>query len=127
MRIFTCVVDSLRDLEERCEDAVFKVCDARERYSKKCAEGLDNYLCLKTRLVMKSIVLESIPLDLNFEIPSQMAVQVRRNYEQDQLVHCSWNDRAQQLQHMMDKIHDLKIALKQVEDNRNFELRHRTR
>ncbi|XP_046433417.1 uncharacterized protein LOC124186088 isoform X2 [Neodiprion fabricii] len=46
-------MDNLQNLEERCEDAVFKVCDARERFSRKCAEGLDNYLFLETRLVIR--------------------------------------------------------------------------
>ncbi|XP_046433416.1 uncharacterized protein LOC124308628 [Neodiprion virginianus] len=120
-------MDNLQNLEERCEDAVFKVCDARERFSRKCAEGLDNYLFLETRLVMKSVVLESIPLGLDFGIPSHIAEQVQRNCEQRQPVRCNWNDRAKQLQCMMDKIDELKIVLKQVEDNRNFELSHHFR
>lgn len=33
------------DLEQQCEDAVFEVCDARERYPLQCAKELER--CIK--------------------------------------------------------------------------------
>lgn len=36
---------NLDDLEQQCEDALFEVCDARERYPLQCAKELEN--CIK--------------------------------------------------------------------------------
>jgi len=33
------------DLEQQCEEALFEVCDARERYPLQCAKELEN--CIK--------------------------------------------------------------------------------
>ncbi|XP_003426959.1 uncharacterized protein LOC100679118 [Nasonia vitripennis] len=38
------------DLEQQCEDAVFQICCTRERYSVRCANQLEKYLNLKTKI-----------------------------------------------------------------------------
>nr|XP_050867994.1 uncharacterized protein LOC127072031 isoform X5 [Vespula vulgaris] len=44
------------DLEEQCEDALFEVCDARERYPLLCAEELEKCLRLTTEIQTIKVV-----------------------------------------------------------------------
>lgn len=47
------------DLEQQCEDALFEVCDARERYPLQCAKELEN--CIKlTNEICVSIICTTI-------------------------------------------------------------------
>lgn len=46
---------NLDDLEEQCEDVVFEVCDARERYPLQCAKEFEK--CIKlTNEICVSVV-----------------------------------------------------------------------
>lgn len=40
----------LDNIEQQCEDAVFEVCDARERYPSRCADELQKSIKLKNNM-----------------------------------------------------------------------------
>lgn len=44
------IAEEADDLEQQCEDAVFQICCTRERYSVRCANQLEKYLDLKTKI-----------------------------------------------------------------------------
>lgn len=45
----------LDDLEQQCEDALFELCDARERYPLRCAEELQKCIQLKNDIHVSGI------------------------------------------------------------------------
>lgn len=47
------------DLEQQCEEALFEVCDARERYPLQCAKELENCIQL-TNEICVSIICKNI-------------------------------------------------------------------
>lgn len=54
------------DLEQQCEDAVFNVCDARERYPLQCTKELEKCIKLTNEIcvgiVCRTIIIISYPL-----------------------------------------------------------------
>ncbi|XP_014609829.1 PREDICTED: uncharacterized protein LOC106789829 [Polistes canadensis] len=46
----------IHDLEEQCEEAVFEVCDARERYPILCAEELEKCIRLTNEIQTTKVV-----------------------------------------------------------------------
>ncbi|XP_015178185.1 PREDICTED: uncharacterized protein LOC107067310 [Polistes dominula] len=46
----------IHDLEEQCEDAIFEVCDARERYPMLCAEELEKCIRLTNEIQTAKVV-----------------------------------------------------------------------
>lgn len=52
------------DLEQECEEAVFEVCDARERYPIQCAKELENCIKLTNEIcvgiICKNIIIISL-------------------------------------------------------------------
>lgn len=46
---------NLDDLEQQCEDAVFEVCDARERYPLQCAKELEKCIELTNEIYVRTL------------------------------------------------------------------------
>lgn len=46
---------NLDDLEQQCEDAVFEVCDARERYPLQCAKELEKCIELTNEIYVGAL------------------------------------------------------------------------
>lgn len=53
------------DLEQQCEEALFEVCDARERYPLQCAKELENCIKLTNEIcvstICRNIIIPYIP------------------------------------------------------------------
>ncbi|XP_071868529.1 uncharacterized protein [Bombus fervidus] len=43
------------DVEQQCEDALFELCDARERYPSRCADELQKSIKLKNEINMLKV------------------------------------------------------------------------
>lgn len=70
-------------------------------------------------LQMAPVILKQIPQ--NFEISQQ--VDTRKIKTSENVDHIC-RKRVQHLQSMTNKVQELKLALKQLEENKNFELKH---
>jgi len=46
---------NLDDLEQQCEDAVFELCDARERYPLQCARELERCIKLTNEIYVSAL------------------------------------------------------------------------
>ncbi|XP_033337229.1 uncharacterized protein LOC117226717 [Megalopta genalis] len=46
------MLQTMDDLEQKCEDALYELCDARERYPLKCAIAFRKYIQLKNEIQM---------------------------------------------------------------------------
>lgn len=55
----------LDDLEEQCQEALFEVCDARERYPRQCADVLKKCIQLKNDIHVMNILNRSILILFN--------------------------------------------------------------
>lgn len=52
MSNFKCII---LDLEQKCEDALFDLCDTRERLPVKCADELEKTLRLTTQINVNTL------------------------------------------------------------------------
>lgn len=106
----------MNDLEQECEDAVFEVCDARERFPLKCAEELQNCIKLKNDINMIRVALKQTPpLDMP-SLTDQQAVYLNNDSKQD--FECF--DR--RLNVAIKKLDNLKSAMEQVKREKVCEM-----
>lgn len=75
------------DLEQQCEEAVFEVCDARERYPLQCAKELENCIKLTNEIcvgiICRNIIISFfilIFLSMYFVADDQGSCKINRNF-----------------------------------------------
>ncbi|XP_011504702.1 PREDICTED: uncharacterized protein LOC105367633, partial [Ceratosolen solmsi marchali] len=107
-------------LEEQCEDAVFKLCCTRERYSVRCANQLEKYLKLCTDKQVAKIKIAPAP---NFERPVMTEEQKHLLYEykvssRNEIQKNSKND----VRLMLNRLKELKNIVKQIEQSSSSEI-----
>ncbi|KAK2580213.1 hypothetical protein KPH14_012473 [Odynerus spinipes] len=107
------------DLEEQCEDALFQVCDARERYPMLCAEELEK--CIKLTNEIHTIKVVSKTKEFK-DLPPLNEEQsiILNNASKKQNV--SYEHQDMQLKKMLDKINNLNMIIEQIEKEKFCEI-----
>ncbi|KAL6447084.1 hypothetical protein ACFW04_001438 [Cataglyphis niger] len=98
------------DLEQQCEDALFEVCDARERYPLQCAKELENCIKLTNEICMAKVLVKPIKIpDLPSSTNKQSAIEKNLSEAAELL-----KTQEHKLQIMIDKIENLTAVLDQI-------------
>ncbi|XP_032664675.1 uncharacterized protein LOC116841166 [Odontomachus brunneus] len=107
------------DLEKQCEDAVFEVCDARERFPLLCAEELNKCIKLTNEIQMTRVLTEKVKtLDVPTFTDERYAI-----LEKDlSILTCLLKTQENKLQMMIDKIDNLKTTLEQIKKDKLCEM-----
>ncbi|XP_076667170.1 uncharacterized protein LOC143368382 [Andrena cerasifolii] len=100
------------DLEEQCQEALFEVCDARERYPRQCADVLQKCIQLKNDIHMMKVSQTSKPV---FERSVHFNIELNEN----ELCFERLDDK---LQDIADKLDNLKAVADQIERERTYEM-----
>ncbi|KAK0182506.1 hypothetical protein PV327_000642 [Microctonus hyperodae] len=104
------------DLEQECEDALFELCDVRERYPAKCADELEQCLHLIRRINMKSprrdVIekLDEISITDDQKILFQNALIVNKDKYKN------WKRTDNEFNKILTNIDDLIIVLEQIKN-----------
>ncbi|XP_011644380.1 uncharacterized protein LOC105431702 [Pogonomyrmex barbatus] len=102
------------DLEQQCEDAVFEVCDARERYPLQCANELEKSIKLTNEIYMTKIFAKpsdsTSVLDVPFLTNEHLTTFQKNFTETTELL----KTHEHKLQVMTDKINNLTAVLDQI-------------
>ncbi|KAG5312090.1 TT30A protein, partial [Acromyrmex insinuator] len=97
---------NLDDLEQQCEDVVFELCDARERYPLLCAKELEKLIKLTNEIhMMKVLVKPAKILDVPSFTNEHSAMLKKNLLETTELL----KTQEHKLQVMIDKINNLTI------------------
>lgn len=81
------------------------------------------YAFMHCKLVqMEPVILK--PLIQTFEVPQMPEARDKRTSVESENPRQTWDKGAEHLQRMINKIQELKVALKQLEDNKNFEAKY---
>ncbi|KAL2743944.1 uncharacterized protein V1477_007820 [Vespula maculifrons] len=107
------------DLEEQCEDALFEVCDARERYPLLCAEELEKCLRLTTEIqTIKVVPNIKVYHDIEPQTEEQNALLNIASKKQN----IPYKHQGTQLKKMLNKIDNLKMVIEQIEKEKFCEI-----
>ncbi|XP_077281586.1 uncharacterized protein LOC143908121 [Temnothorax americanus] len=107
------------DLEQQCEDAVFEVCDARERYPLQCAKELERSIELTNEIRMTRVLVKPAKiLDVPSVTNEHSAVFEKNFSETAELL----KTQEHKLQVMIDKIDNLTAVLDQIKRDRLCEV-----
>ncbi|XP_018345932.1 PREDICTED: tetratricopeptide repeat protein 30A [Trachymyrmex septentrionalis] len=94
------------DLEEQCEDVVFELCDARERYPLLCVKELQKFIKLTNEIHMMKVLVKPAKI---LDVPSftnEHSAMLKKNFlETTELL----KTQEHKLQVMIDKINNLTI------------------
>ncbi|XP_018370782.1 PREDICTED: tetratricopeptide repeat protein 30A isoform X2 [Trachymyrmex cornetzi] len=94
------------DLEQQCEDVVFELCDARERYPLLCAKELEKFIKLTNEIHMMKVLVKPVKI---LDVPSftnEHSAMLKKNFlETTELL----KTQEHKLQVMIDKINNLTI------------------
>ncbi|XP_015120182.1 uncharacterized protein LOC107043272 [Diachasma alloeum] len=107
-------VDAEPDLEQQCDDAVFELCDTRERYPQKCAEELAKTLRLTTQINKAPVIMKPSgplrPLEITDEQRElfQSIIPITKDRADDQKALKT------DLETMLKTVKDLKTVVEQV-------------
>ncbi|XP_014471086.1 PREDICTED: uncharacterized protein LOC106742547 [Dinoponera quadriceps] len=98
-------------LEQQSEDAVFEVCDARERFPMLCATELGKCIKLTNEIYMTKVLTEQAKtLDMSSLMGERYTI-----LEKDlSIINGLLKAQENKLRVMMDKIDNLKAALEQI-------------
>lgn len=106
-------------LEEQCENAVFLVCDARERYPVLCAEELVNCIRLTNEINTVKVISKTKEFKDIQHLEEEQSrllntISTKKNisYEQQNL----------ELKKMLDKIDNLHKIVEQIEKEKSCEI-----
>ncbi|XP_050464442.1 uncharacterized protein LOC126858280 [Cataglyphis hispanica] len=106
----TTVYSEMDDLEQQCEDALFEVCDARERYPLQCAKELENCIKLTNEICMAKVLVKPIKIpDLPSLTNKQSAIEKNLSEAAELL-----KTQEYKLLIMIDKIENLTAVLDQI-------------
>ncbi|KYQ55813.1 hypothetical protein ALC60_05312 [Trachymyrmex zeteki] len=99
------------DLEQQCEDVVFELCDARERYPLLCAKELEKCIKLTNEIHMTKVLVKPVKI---LNVPSfsnEHSAMLKKNcLEITELL----KTQEHKLQVMIDKINNLTVILDQI-------------
>ena len=101
------------DLEEQCQEALFEVCDARERYPRQCADVLQKCIQLKNDIHMMKVSSQTSKpvfersVDFNIELNEKEICFERLDNK---------------LQDIANKLDNLKAVADQIERERTYEM-----
>ena len=99
------------DLEQQCEDAVFNVCDARERYPLQCTKELEKCIKLTNEICMAKVLVEPIKIPNLPSFTNKHSTAFEKNLsEATELLKIQEH----KLQVMIDKINNLTAVLDQI-------------
>lgn len=98
------------DLEQQCEDAVFEICDARERYPLQCANELEKCMKLTNEICMAKVLVKPIIPNLPPFTNKHSTVFEKNLSEATELLKIQEH----KLQVMIDKIDNLTAVLEQI-------------
>ncbi|XP_011159390.1 uncharacterized protein LOC105195601 [Solenopsis invicta] len=107
------------ELEQQCEDVMFEVCDARERYPQQCAKELEKCIRLTneihtTKVLAKSAKILDVP-----SFTSEHSDALQKNFsETTELL----KTQERKLQVMIDKIDNLTATLHQIKRDKLCEV-----
>lgn len=107
------------DLEEQCEDALFQVCDARERYPVLCARELEK--CIKLTNEIHSVKVVSTTKEFKDIPPLKNDQNAFLNVTQKKQTK-SYEHQKIQLENMLDKINNLNMTVEQIEKEKFCEI-----
>lgn len=102
------------DLEEQCEDVVFEVCDARERYPLQCAKEFEKCIKLTNEICMTKVLVKPIIPNLSPFTNKHSTVLEKHLSEATELLKIQEH----KLQIMIDKIDNLTAVLEQIKRNK---------
>ncbi|XP_003705254.2 uncharacterized protein LOC100879420 [Megachile rotundata] len=94
------------NLEQQCEDALFELCDARERYPMECANELEKCIKLKTDIHMMKVSIKSNTIDYVDHKNCNINVNEKK---------ISFKHLDHKLQNMTNKLDNLKAVMDQIE------------
>ncbi|XP_072749393.1 uncharacterized protein [Anoplolepis gracilipes] len=104
------------DLEQQCEDAMFEVCDARERYPLQCAKELGNCIKLTNEICMAKVLVKPIKIPDLSSFTNKHSTMFEKNFsEATELL----KTQEQKLQVMIEKIDNLKTVLDLIKKNKS--------
>ncbi|XP_011142694.1 uncharacterized protein LOC105185126 [Harpegnathos saltator] len=107
------------DQEQQCEDAVFEVCDARERFPQLCAGELENCIKLTNEIYMTKVLTKQVKtLDMSFLTDGRYTILEKDLSMVIGLLKMQDNG----LQAMIDKIDNLKTTLEQIKKDKLCEI-----
>lgn len=99
------------DLEQQCEEALFEVCDARERYPLQCAKELENCIKLTNEICMAKVLVKPMKIpDLPFFTNEHSTMLEKNLSEATELL----KTQDHKLEIMIDKIDNLTAVLDQI-------------
>lgn len=104
------------DLEQQCEDAMFEVCDARERYPLQCAKELENCIKLTNEICMAKVLVKPIKIPDLSSFTNKRSTMFEKNFSKaTELL----KTQEQKLQVMIEKIDNLKTVLDLIKKNKS--------
>ncbi|XP_076165579.1 uncharacterized protein LOC143145761 isoform X2 [Ptiloglossa arizonensis] len=106
----------MNNLEQQCEDALFKLCDARERYPLRCSNQLKESIQLNSDMHMMKVFQK-----LNIVDKSAISEHVHFNINIKEKEIC-FEHLDCKLQNIVNKLDNLKAVLKQVEREKTCEM-----
>lgn len=107
------------DLEQQCEEAVFELCDARERYPLQCAEELEKCIRLTNEIYMAKVLAKPAKiLDMPSFTNEPLATFQKNFSEATELL----KTQERKVQAMIDKIDNLTAALDQIKRDKSCEV-----
>ncbi|XP_003696231.1 uncharacterized protein LOC100865440 isoform X2 [Apis florea] len=99
------------NIEQQCEDAVFEVCDARERYPSRCADELQKSIKLKNNMNMLKKFQKSIINDVP-DLQQDKYMKGNLNFNKNKIC---FNYLDSKLQNSINKLNNLKAIMDQIE------------
>ncbi|XP_070167656.1 uncharacterized protein [Polyergus mexicanus] len=107
----TTLYPEIDDLEQQCEDVLFEVCDARERYPLQCAKELENCIKLTNEICMAKVLVKPIKVPDLPPFTNKQSTMFEKNLsEATELL----KTQEHKLQIMIDKIENLTSVLDQI-------------
>ncbi|XP_050590352.1 uncharacterized protein LOC126922120 [Bombus affinis] len=98
----------MNNIEEQCEDALFELCDARERYPSRCADELQKSIKLKNEINMLKVFKKSTTTNEPFILSQNLNLDFNKN--EMCFDHLDFN-----LQDVVNKLNNLKAVMDQIE------------
>ncbi|XP_076762416.1 uncharacterized protein LOC143430231 [Xylocopa sonorina] len=100
------------DIEQQCEDALFELCDARERYPLRCAEELQKSIKLQNDINMLKVFKKSSTIDEPTLLEQNERLDL--NFSENKC----FDHFDLKLQNIINKLHNLKSVMDQIERER---------
>ncbi|CAK9814084.1 hypothetical protein ANTQUA_LOCUS7931 [Anthophora quadrimaculata] len=98
------------DIEQQCEDAVFELCDARERYPLRCADELKKSIKLKSDINMLKVCQKSSLIDEQFSLELNKNLYI--NLDENKIC---FDQLGYRLQNVISKLDNLKAVMDQID------------